>query len=102
MVGAILAHNDYIVIVPLSRSAAVSSSPPDGNYTAAASADDLETVLDFLHIMETHVTMQNRAAGNATTPTAKYCSSLVKWPEVAEHLLPGGIGYKQVVTLHYC
>lgn len=86
-IGPILAQNNYTVIVPDNRGAGDSSIPPDGNYTAAASADDLITVLDFLNITETYVFSHDKGAGIASALAAKYGSSLAKRLGVSEYAL---------------
>lgn len=99
-IGPILAQNNYTVIVPDNRGAGDSSIPPDGNYTAAASADDLKAVLDFLNITETYVFSHDKGAGIASALAAKHGSSLVKRLGVAEYALPG-FGYEQAATPGY-
>ncbi|KUI66723.1 Soluble epoxide hydrolase [Cytospora mali] len=99
-IGPILAQN-YTVIAPDNRGAGDSSIPPDGNYTAAASADDLKAVLDFLNITETYVFSHDKGAGMASALAAKHGSSLVKRLGVSEYALPGGFGYEQAATPGY-
>ncbi|KAK7739964.1 hypothetical protein SLS53_005558 [Cytospora paraplurivora] len=99
-IGPILAEN-FTVIAPDNRGAGDSSIPPDGNYTAAATADDLKAVLDFLNITETYVFSHDKGAGFATALAAKYGSGLVRRLGVSEYALPGGFGYEQSVTPGY-
>jgi pimeloyl-ACP methyl ester carboxylesterase len=90
-IGPILAEN-YTVIAPDNRGAGDSSLPPDGNYSAAASAEDLKAVLDFLNITETYVFSHDKGAGMATALAVKY-PSLVRRLGVSEYALPG-FGYE--------
>ena len=90
-IGPILAQN-YTVIAPDNRGAGDSSLPPDGNYSAAASAEDLKSVLDFLNITETYVFSHDKGSGMATALAVKY-PSLVKRLGVSEYVLPG-FGYE--------
>lgn len=90
-IGPILAQN-YTVIAPDNRGAGDSSLPPDGNYSAAASAEDLKGVLDFLNITETYVFSHDKGAGIATALAVKH-PSLVKVLGVSEYALPG-FGYE--------
>lgn len=98
-IGPILAQN-YTVIAPDNRGAGDSSLPPDGNYTAAASADDLKGVLDFLNITEAYVFAHDKGAGIAAALAAKY-GSVVKRLGVSEYALPGGFGYEAAATPGY-
>lgn len=92
----ILAQNNYTVIVVDNRGSGDSSIPPDANYTAAASADDLTAVLDILNITETYVFSHDKDAGIASALAAKQGSSLglMNLLRVAEYALPGGFGYE--------
>jgi pimeloyl-ACP methyl ester carboxylesterase len=91
VVGPILAQN-YTVIAPDNRGAGDSSIPPDNNYSATASADDLKGVLDFLNITSTYVFAHDKGVGFATALAAKYPSS-VKLLGLCEYVLPG-FGYE--------
>ncbi|KAF5640448.1 haloacetate dehalogenase H-1 [Fusarium sp. NRRL 52700] len=86
-IGPILAQN-YTVIAPDNRGAGDSSVPPDGNYTAAASAEDLKGVLDFLNITSAYVFAHDKGVGMATALAIKY-PDLVKRLALAEYVLPG-------------
>lgn len=99
-IGPILAQN-YTVIAVDNRGAGDSSLPPDGNYTAAASADDLKAVLDFLNITETYVFSHDKGAGIAAALAAKHGAGLVRQLGVSEYALPGGFGYEQAATPGY-
>ncbi|KAB5577832.1 Alpha/Beta hydrolase protein [Coniochaeta sp. 2T2.1] len=94
-IGPILAES-YTVIAPDNRGAGDSSLPPDGNYSAAASAEDLKGVLDFLNITETYVFSHDKGVGMAAALAAKY-PSLVKRLGVSEYALPG-FGYEQTAA----
>ncbi|KAK6948865.1 hypothetical protein Daesc_008936 [Daldinia eschscholtzii] len=52
-----------------------SSIPSDGNYSAAASADDLKGVLDFLNITFTCVFVHEKGVGMAVALAAQYPAS---------------------------
>ncbi|KAF4473231.1 haloacetate dehalogenase H-1 [Fusarium agapanthi] len=86
-IGPILAQN-YTIIAPDNRGAGDSSVPPDGNYTAAASAEDLKGVLDFLNITSAYVFAHDKGVGMATALAIKY-PDLVKRLALAEYVLPG-------------
>ncbi|CAN8099542.1 unnamed protein product [Discula destructiva] len=90
-IGPILAQN-YTVIAVDNRGAGDSSIPSDGNYTAAASADDLKGLLDFLNITETYVFSHDKGAGFASALAAKY-GGMVRRLGVSEYVLPG-FGYE--------
>lgn len=90
-IGPILAEN-YTVIAPDNRGAGDSSIPPDGNYSAAASAEDLKGVLDFLNITETYVFSHDKGSGMAVALAVKY-PALVMRLGVSEYTLPG-FGYE--------
>lgn len=90
-IGPILAER-YTVIAPDNRGAGDSSLPPDGNYSAAASAEDLRGVLDFLNVTSAYVFSHDKGAGIATALAAKY-PSLVRMLGVSEYVLPG-FGYE--------
>ena len=62
--------------------------PPDGSYSATASAVDLKGVLDFLNITSTYVVANDKRAGMASALAAKY-PSLIKMLRIAEYELPG-------------
>jgi pimeloyl-ACP methyl ester carboxylesterase len=94
-IGPILAQN-YTVIAPDNRGAGDSSIPPDDNYTAAASADDLKGVLDFLNITSTYVFAHDKGVGMATALAIKH-PNLVKRLALAEYALPG-FSYEQIAT----
>lgn len=94
-IGPILAQN-YTVIAPDNRGAGDSSIPPDGNYTAAASADDLKGVLDFLNITSAYVFAHDKGVGMATALAIKH-PDLVKRLALAEYALPG-LSYEQAAT----
>ena len=99
IIGPILAQN-YTVIAADNRGAGDSSIPPDSNYTAAASADDLKAVLDFLNITETYVLSHDKGSGIASALAAKHGASLVRRLGVSEYALPG-FGYEQAATPGY-
>ncbi|ORY65511.1 Alpha/Beta hydrolase protein [Pseudomassariella vexata] len=94
-IGPLLAQN-YTVIAPDNRGAGDSSIPPDGNYSAPASAEDLKGVLDFLNITSAYVFSHDKGVGHAFALAAKY-PALVKMLGVSEYLLPG-FGYEVVAT----
>lgn len=91
-IGPILAEN-YTVIAPDNRGAGESSLPPDGNYSAAASADDLKGVLDFLNVTSAYVFAHDKGVGMATALAAKYPDT-VRRLGVSEYVLPG-FGYEE-------
>lgn len=91
-IGPILAEN-YTVIAPDNRGAGDSSIPPDGNYSAAASAEDLKGVLDFLNITSTYVFSHDKGSGMAAALAAKYPDT-VKMLGISEYPLPG-FGYEE-------
>jgi pimeloyl-ACP methyl ester carboxylesterase len=92
VIGPILAEN-YTVIAPDNRGTGDSSIPPDGNYSATASASDLKGVLDFLNISSTYVFAHDKGVGMATALTIQN-PGLVKKLGVAEYPLPG-FGYEE-------
>ncbi|KAK0737197.1 Alpha/Beta hydrolase protein [Apiosordaria backusii] len=94
-IGPILAES-FTVIAPDNRGAGDSSIPPDGNYSATASAADLKGVLDFLNITETYVFSHDKGAGMAVALAIQY-PSLVKRLGVSEYVLPG-FGYEAAST----
>ncbi|KAI8961144.1 putative hydrolase [Daldinia sp. FL1419] len=94
-IGPILAQN-YTVIAPDNRGAGDSSIPPDGNYSAAASAADLKGVLDFLNITSTYVFAHDKGVGMAVALAARY-PGLVKMLGLAEYIFPG-LGYEEAVA----
>ncbi|KAI1496927.1 Alpha/Beta hydrolase protein [Biscogniauxia marginata] len=94
-IGPILAQN-YTVIAPDNRGAGDSSIPPDGNYSATASAADLKSVLDFLNITSTYVLAHDKGVGMATA-LAALNPSLVRRLALVEYPLPG-FGYEQAAT----
>ncbi|KKY13346.1 putative alpha beta hydrolase fold-1 [Diplodia seriata] len=61
-IGPLLAQN-HTVIVPDNRGAGDSTIPASGNYTAAAHADDLKAVLDFLEIPSAYYPASTRRVG---------------------------------------
>ncbi|KAH7025506.1 putative hydrolase [Macrophomina phaseolina] len=90
-IAPVLAQN-FTVIVPDNRGAGDSTIPPDGNYTAAAHADDLKAVLDFLGIDAAYVFSHDKGAGFAAALAAKYPSA-TRRVGFFEYLLPG-FGYE--------
>ena len=94
-IGPILAQN-FTVIAPDNRGAGDSSIPPDGDYTAASSAADLEGVLDFLNVTSAYVFAHDKGVGMATALAIKR-PDMVKRLAVAEYVLPG-FGYEQVAA----
>lgn len=90
-VGPLLAEN-YTVIAPDNRGAGDSSIPPDGDYTAAASASDLAAVLDFLNLTSAYVFAHDKGVG-AAAALAIQRPSLVRRLALAEYPLPG-YGYE--------
>ncbi|KAI0132020.1 Alpha/Beta hydrolase protein [Xylariales sp. AK1849] len=95
IIGPILAEN-YTIIAPDNRGAGDSSIPPDGNYSATASAEDLKGVLDFLNITSTYVFSHDKGVAMATALAIKYPST-VKMLGLSEYVLPG-FGYEQAAT----
>ncbi|KAH8901686.1 alpha/beta-hydrolase [Thozetella sp. PMI_491] len=95
-IGPILAEK-YTVIAPDNRGAGDSSIPPDGDYTAASSAEDLKAVLDFLNITSAYVFSHDKGTGMAYALAAKY-PSLVRMLGVSEYILPG-FGYAETSGL---
>ncbi|KAI1374258.1 putative hydrolase [Hypoxylon crocopeplum] len=94
-IGPILAQN-YTVIAPDNRGAGDSSIPPDGNYSATASAADLKGVLDFLNISSAYVFAHDKGVGMAVALAAQ-SPGLVKKLGLAEYVLPG-FGYETAAT----
>lgn len=90
-IGPILAQN-YTVIAPDNRGAGDSSVPPDGNYSAAASAGDLKGVLEFLNVTSAYVFAHDKGVGMATALAIQH-PELVKRLALAEYSLPG-FGYE--------
>jgi pimeloyl-ACP methyl ester carboxylesterase len=90
-IGPILAQN-YTVIAPDNRGAGDSSIPSNGNYTAAASAEDLKAVLDFLNITSAYVLAHDKGVGFASALAALYPSSVQRLI-LTEYPLPG-FGYE--------
>ncbi|GME34386.1 Alpha beta hydrolase fold protein [Neofusicoccum parvum] len=90
-VGPILAQN-FTVICPDNRGAGDSTIPSDGNYTAAAHADDVKAILDFLEIEAAYVFSHDKGAGFAAAFAAKYPSS-TRRVGFFEYVLPG-FGYE--------
>lgn len=78
------------------RGAGDSSIPGDGNYTAAAHADDFKKVLDFLNINQTYVFAHDKGTGVAAALSAKYPSHVRK-VGFSEYPLPG-FGYESSWT----
>ncbi|KAJ4424754.1 hypothetical protein N0V82_000473 [Gnomoniopsis sp. IMI 355080] len=97
-IGPILAEK-YTVIAPDNRGAGDSSIPSDGNYTSAASADDIKGLLDFLNITETYVFSHDKGVGPATALAVKH-DGLVKRLGVSEYALPG-FGYEAAAVPGY-
>ncbi len=95
-IGPILAEK-YTVIAPDNRGAGDSSLPPDGNYSATASAADLKGVLDFLNITETYVFSHDKGVGMAYA-LAIQNPGLVKRLGVSEYIVPG-FGYEDVTRI---
>ena len=94
-IGPILAQN-YTVIAPDNRGAGDSSIPPSGNYTAAASAADLDGLLDFLNVTQAYVLAHDKGVGMAAAlairnPARARRLALVEYP------LPG-FGYEEAAT----
>ncbi|ETS75432.1 hypothetical protein PFICI_12376 [Pestalotiopsis fici W106-1] len=90
-IGPILAQN-YTVIAPDNRGAGDSSIPPNGDYSAESTADDLKGVLDFLGINETYVFSHDKGSGFATALALKYPAA-VRMLGLSEYALPG-FGYE--------
>ncbi|KAH8198133.1 hypothetical protein TruAng_007710 [Truncatella angustata] len=95
IIGPILAEN-YTVIAPDNRGAGDSSIPPDGNYTAAATAEDLKGVLDFLRINQTYVFSHDKGVGFATALALKHPGA-VRMLGLSEYALPG-FGYEEAAV----
>lgn len=94
-VGPLLAQH-YTVIAPDNRGAGDSSIPPDGDYSAAAAAEDLKGVLDFLNVTEAYVFSHDKGVGMATALAVKY-PALVRKLGLSEYILPG-FGYEGAAT----
>ncbi|KAI0169960.1 putative hydrolase [Hypoxylon sp. FL1284] len=94
-IGPILAQN-YTVIAPDNRGAGDSSIPPDGNYSATASAADLKGVLDFLNVSSAYVFSHDKGVGMAVALAAQH-PGLVRRLGVCEYVLPG-FGYEDAVA----
>ncbi|KAK6085883.1 alpha beta hydrolase fold protein [Seiridium cupressi] len=94
-IGPILAEN-YTVIAPDNRGAGDSSIPPDGNYSASATAEDLKGVLDFLGVNKTYVFSHDKGVGFATALALKYPAA-VKMLGLSEYALPG-FGYEDAAA----
>ncbi|KAL8382249.1 hypothetical protein RB595_006167 [Gaeumannomyces hyphopodioides] len=94
-VGPLLAQN-YTVIAPDNRGAGDSSIPPDGDYTAATSAEDLRQVLDFLNVSSAYVVSHDKGAGFAAALAAAH-PARVRRLVLSEYLLPG-FGYEQAAV----
>lgn len=94
-IGPILAQN-YTVIAPDNRGAGDSSIPPDGNYSATASAADLKGVLDFLNVTSSYVFAHDKGVGMATALAIQH-PNMVRRLALAEYGLPG-FGYDQIAT----
>ncbi|KAI2469564.1 putative hydrolase [Annulohypoxylon bovei var. microspora] len=94
-IGPILAQN-YTVIAPDNRGAGDSSIPPDGNYSATASAADLKGVLDFLNVSRAYVLAHDKGVGMAFALAAQN-PGLVRRLAAAEYVLPG-FGYEAAAT----
>ncbi|KAI6083932.1 putative hydrolase [Hypoxylon rubiginosum] len=94
-IGPILAQN-YTVIAPDNRGAGDSSIPPDGNYSATATAADLKGVLDFLNVSSTYVFSHDKGAGVGVALAARY-PGLVKRLGLSEYPLPG-FGYEEAAA----
>lgn len=91
-IGPVLAQN-YTVIAPDNRGAGDSSLPPDGNYSATASAGDLEGVLDFLNVSAAYVVAHDKGVGMAAALAAQ-SPQRVRRLGLAEYPLPG-FGYEE-------
>ncbi|OAP59345.1 hypothetical protein AYL99_06643 [Fonsecaea erecta] len=96
IIGPILADNNYTVIALDNRGNGDSSIPPDGNYTAMASAADTKAVLDFLNITSAYVVGHDFGSGIATALAASH-PFLVKRLVVTE-FVPPGFGYETART----
>lgn len=94
-IGPILAQN-FTIIAPDNRGAGDSSLPPDGNYSATASAADLKGVLDFLNVSSAYVFAHDKGVGMATALAIQH-PSMVKRLALAEYPLPG-FGYEESAT----
>ncbi|KAI0839276.1 putative hydrolase [Hypoxylon sp. FL0890] len=86
-IGPILAQN-YTVIAPDNRGAGDSSIPPDGNYSATASAADLKGVLDFLNISSTYVFGHDKGFGYEAAATPGPYWDLYQNPQLAFFQIP--------------
>ncbi|KAJ5087926.1 hypothetical protein N7456_011542 [Penicillium angulare] len=95
-VAPIIAAQNYTVICVDNRGAGDSSIPGDGNYTAAAHADDFKKVLDFLNINQTYVFSHDKGVGIAAALSAKY-PSYISRVAFSEYPLPG-FGYESFWT----
>ncbi|KAK7754689.1 hypothetical protein SLS62_003246 [Diatrype stigma] len=91
-IGPLLVAQNYTVIAPDNRGAGDSSLPPDGNYSAAASAADLAGVLDFLNVSAAHVVAHDKGVGMAAALAARR-PDRVRRLALAEYPLPG-FGYE--------
>ncbi|KAI0479802.1 Alpha/Beta hydrolase protein [Xylaria cf. heliscus] len=92
-IGPLLAEN-YTVIAPDNRGAGSSSLPPDGNYSATATAADLEGLLAFLNVTSAYVFGHDKGVGAAVALALRNRDrGLVRRLAVAEYPLPG-FGYE--------
>lgn len=96
MIGPILAQN-YTIIAPDNRGCGDSSLARDGDYSAAAAARDLRSILDFLNVTQAYVVSHDKGAGIAAALAAEN-RDLVKRIVFTEYLLPGFVGYEQLQT----
>ncbi|KAI1491243.1 Alpha/Beta hydrolase protein [Biscogniauxia mediterranea] len=95
-IGPILAAHNYTVIAPDNRGAGDSSIPPDGNYSAAASAADLEGVLESLNVTRAYVLAHDKGVGIAAALALRN-PALARRLALVEYPLPG-FGYEQAAT----
>lgn len=89
----------YTVIAPDNRGMGDSTLPPDGDYSLAAMAFDLEGFLDYLDITKASVFSHDKGAGAAVALGIKK-PSRVNALGVVEYGLPGH-GYEQAWTPQY-
>lgn len=94
-IGPILAEQ-YTVIAPDNRGAGESTLSATDNYTAAAGAEDLKAILNYLNVSKTFVWAHDKGVGLAAS-LALENPDLIERLILAEYVLPG-YGYPTTVT----